>query len=223
MHEDAIGSKNFDTEPDGTTVIKKQNKGSVLPWAGEYIPEYILKTLATDDIMTVAQFFIQMVTENERDLKSVIKRGSGDADIQESGVAKMVDREPLEAGLIALAEDCEIYSSKVNDIVAKLLNQENDCSFEFDKDFDFRSLEQKFIEIEKAQTIGIAKMSPTLRKEMWKNTVGEITRDVETQDICIEEIDSAPDEDEALEESVNKIVDGQFSRQFKDNSSGTTE
>lgn len=221
MHEEAMGAPNFDTDADGETLLKMQNRGGVLAWLGEHMPEYLLKQLATDDIMKVGQWYIQMATENERDLKSVVKRGSGDGDASQSGVAKMLDREPLEANLVSLAEDCETYSTKINDMAARMLNQENDYNLEFDKDFDFRSLKQKFDEIESAQKVSMSKMSPTLYKEMHKNLVGEITRDVDVQDICITEIDNADDEDLLLDESINKIVNGQFSEKFKENGKNT--
>lgn len=215
MTADSMSAQNFSEDKLGHTQLKKQDDDGVLPIEGEIFPQYLVKELEVDKMMVWAMFYAQNAIENERDLKSVVKKGQGSGGIvQQSGIAKMLDREPLESNLIALAEDLEIYTKKVDTMVSFILNETNTHIYEFDKSFDFRSLEQKFSEIKLSQEAGIKEMSPTLLKEQWKNTVPEVTTEQDTMDQINTEIEeSNPEQD--IDEITKNLVDSQFSNQFE--------
>ena len=216
MPEDAITAANFTTDKDGETEAKRQDKNGMFTYAGEIKPEYLIKQLEVDRMMQWAMFYAQEAADNERDLKSVAKKGTTGEMVQESGFAKVVDREPITASLASLANDIETYAFKVYNKVAKILHVENDAIYEIDKDFDLRSVQQKFEEIKAAQNASIGRMSPTMEKEMFKNVIGDITGDIDVQKTVTQEIDEAGTEEEMMDaqigELVKKTVNGDFGK-----------
>jgi hypothetical protein len=222
MPEDAVSATNFGTDTDGETLLKKQNKGGVLTYGGEIAPNYLVKDLVTEKIMEWASFYKASAVENERDLKSVIKKGMDGGDIAESSIAKVVDREPLEANLVALADDIETYTKKIMGIVAVILKVKNDSNLEIDKDFDIRTLKQKFEEIETADKTGLGMRSPTLKTEMFKNTVGDITRDVKLQQTANKELEESQqveidnaEKEASMDDEIRNMALANNKEQFK--------
>ena len=182
-----------------------------MPYAGEVPPAYLVKELVVEEIQKAVSFWMQRAVENERDLKSVIKIGSEDVGkANASGVAKIMDREPLESNLASLAEDFETYTKRIDTMVAAILGVENDHIFEIDKSFDLRPLQQKFDELISANEVQLGKITPTMQKEMIKNMVGDITRDQEKQKEINEEIENSIPLDDEIEMITNKLVDSQF-------------
>jgi len=216
MPDDAITATNFTTDENGETIAKRQDKNGMFLYQGEIKPEYLVKQLEVDRMMQWAMFYAQEAADNERDLKSVAKKGTDGEMVQESGFAKVVDREPLTASLISLASSLETYAKKIYDKVSKIIKQQNDATFEFDKDFDLRSVQQKFEEIKAAQNASIGRMSPTMEKEMFKNVIGDITGDIDVQKTVTQEIDEAGTEEEMMDaqigELVKKTVNGDFGK-----------
>lgn len=212
MPDDAVTGSNFEAGKDGQTKMKKQDDGGVLPYAGEIAPNYLVKELVVKEIQEAVSFWMQRAVENERDLKSVVKIGSEDVGkANASGVAKIMDREPLESNLTSLAEDFETYTKRVDEMVATILGVTNDHIFEIDKSFDLRPLQQKFDELESANTVQLGKISPTMQKEMVKNMVGDITRDQEKQKEINKEIEDSLPLDDEIEVITQGLVDKQFS------------
>lgn len=215
MPEEAVSATNVSVEKDGTPIVKRQDNNGMFTYEGEQEPKYLVKELAVEEIMNWASFYKKSAVENERDLKSVIKKGMDGGDIQESSIAKVVDREPLEANLVALADDIEVYTDKVFFMVAKIVAQKDDHKLEIDKDFDIRTLMQKWEEIEKARSNGLPKRSPTLYSEMLKNTVGDVTRDVKVQEKALKEIDDTEDLEESEEEMIANLALDRENEPFK--------
>jgi hypothetical protein len=207
MHEESIGATNMDTDQTGDTTQKKQARGTVLAWGGEHAPQYLVKDLAVDAIQKAAEFWIQAAVENERDMKSVIKKGGDGQMVAESGFAKIMDREPLEANLCSLAEDCESYTEKVYDMVAKIMGVTNDSVIEFDKDFDIRSMKTKLEDIEKLISIKFQRASISGIKEAYKGLIPEITTDPDMQATIQQEIDDATmfDDDSLIDEAIQRM------------------
>jgi hypothetical protein len=215
MHEDATGAHNFIEVDDGDTQLKRQDKNSMLSWGGENPPAYLVKELATSVIKEWGNDYLQRAIENERDLKSLVMKGNEGLNVEnQSGVAKEIDREPLESNLVGLSEDLEIYTDKVYKMVSKILKVEDDHIFQIDKDFDIESLREKYSTIKEGQEARANEYSETLVKEMYKNLVGKVTRDIDTQKIIIDEIDNSNVDN--IDESVGRLVDGAFSDKFKD-------
>ena len=213
--EDAISSTNFETDKQGHSKIKKQDSDGSMTYGGEVAPNYLVKELVVKEIQEAASFWMQRAVENERDLKSVVKIGSEDlGKANSSGIAKMMDREPLESNLTSLAESFESYTRMIDEKVALILEEENDHTYEIDKSFDLRPLQQKFNEIKAAMDVKTQSMSPTMYKEMFKNITGEVTRQQETQKIINQEIDESTPEEDEIDQMTKNLIDGQFSNQF---------
>ncbi len=216
MPEDSITGSNFETDKTGQANLKKQDAGGALPYAGEVPPAYLVKELVVDAIKDAVSFWMQRAVENERDLKSVIKIGSEDVGkANASGVAKIMDREPLESNLASLAEDFETYTYRIDTMVAAILGVKNDHVFEIDKSFDLRPLQQKFDELISANEVQLGKISPTMQKEMTKNMVGDITRDREKQQEINDEIEESLPLDDEIEIITQNAIDNQFSNKPK--------
>ena len=214
--EDAITATNFETDKQGHSKIKKQDSDGAMNYDGEIAPAYLVKELVVAEIQEAVSFWMQRAVENERDLKSVVKIGSEDVGkANSSGVAKMMDREPLESNLTSLAEDFETYTKRVDTMVAAILLVENDHVFEIDKSFDLRPLQQKFDEIESANVVNVGRISPTMHKEMYKNIIGDITRDQDVQKEIAKEIDASETVEDEIDGITKNLIDGQFSDKFK--------
>ena len=207
--EEAMTAQNQGHDEHGESTLKTQDKGSTLPYAGEISPEYLTKDLQVDAMMRMAEFYMQAAIENERDLKSIIKKGTDGAVVQQSGFAKMLDREPLEANLAGLAEDLEHYSQKVFGMVSELLSVENDAFIQFDKNFDIRGFAQKLDDIERMKKVSYQKVSETGIKEAFKGLTAEITSDDEKISAINSEIDASTafTEDAMLDRALDGIED----------------
>lgn len=190
LHEESISASNMSTDAAGNTKLKKQAKGRVLQWAGEHAPEYLVKELAVEECRQFAEYYFHEAAANERDLKSVANKGTSGEVVQESGFAKMIDREPLEGNLAALADDLELATNKIFDIVASMLRVENDCVLQFDRNFDLRSYKQKLEEIKTSIDVRLGEVSPTALTESYKRLTAEISNTPEIQDTINAELDT---------------------------------
>jgi len=207
LPEDSITGTNMDINATGDSKLKKQDGDGVLTYTGDRAPEYLVKDLQVDKFMEWAKFYCDCAIENEKDLKSVIKKGTGNTVVEQSGISKIVDREPIEYNLISLAEDIEQYADKVFFYFSQLSGETSEPIFEFDKDFDMRSFEQKMNEIKLASSNGMQKMTETGYKELWINTVGDITRDLKTQEVITKEMEASTIDD--TDELINGMIEQQ--------------
>jgi len=181
MHEESINASNMFTDKDGQTKLKKQSKGRVLAWSGEKEPHYLVKQLEVESARTMARDYFNHAVENERDLKSVAKKGTNGEMIQESGFAKLVDREPLEGNLYSLADDLEMYSAKVIKCVQSILKDNSKCSITFSRKFDLRTFKQKLEEIDSMISTRMGQVSPTGLTIAFKSLTPEITTNPDEQ------------------------------------------
>ncbi len=93
-------------------------------------------------------------------------------------------------------------------MVSRMIGIENQAELEFDTDYDFKSLDQKFKEIEIAIKNNLGEVSPTLLAELYKNTVPQITKNNVTQEKCNQEIDEANFDDYPdVEKEVDLNID----------------
>lgn len=214
MHDESIIGSNAKTNEEGDVEVKKHDNDGLLTWGGEEIPAYLLKEIQSQEFMNWALFYKQSAIDNERDLKSVAKKGSSGEQVQESGFAKMIDREPLEANLVSLSEDLEIWNTKVSDMISKIMEAENDSSTEFDKDYDLRSLKQKYEELKLAIDNKIEKVSLTLFKEQYKNIAADVTRNTDALTIIHKEMDDYVPEEES--EELDNILKADFKETKKE-------
>jgi len=189
MPEDATSGTNLETDEKGNVNLKKHDDNGMLVYGGDIQPDYLLKELKVADFMAWAMAYQRYAIENERDLKSIANKGTSGEIVQESGFAKMVDREPLESNLISLSEDFEAWYQKVTAMRAKLMNVEDDSSIEFDKDYDLRSTKQKYEELKIAIENDVRAVSPTLFREHYKNIAPGEVRDPDILSTINNEID----------------------------------
>jgi hypothetical protein len=213
VNEEAIMAANMTADRKGNTKLKKQDKGGVLPWAGTIPPAYLVKELAVEEAKGLAKEYFDDAVENERDLKSVAKKGTTGEQVAESGFAKMIDREPLEANLCGLAEDLEVYTDKVFTKVKKTLNEEKGGQIGFDREFDLRSFKQKLEEIKESIENKMGQVSPTGLTESFKRLAPEITTNVEKQDVIMKEMEENVPvvfaEDAAMRDMIDKETGGE--------------
>jgi hypothetical protein len=209
MHpEDSLTGKSLETDNDGNTEIKKFD-GSNITYAGETPPEYLVKELKVEELMKMAENDKQSAMENERDLKSVAKKGTTGKEIQESGFAKILDRNPLIGNLNALAGDLEEWFKNVTDMIALILNIKNDSMFKLDKDYNMKTLADMYGEYKAAKESDIHKITPTLMKEKLKNIVPKEVEDPKIQEVINTEIDNAVFE-EPIDEELDKSLNNDF-------------
>jgi len=216
MPESATSASNLETEDNGAVLTKRHDRGTMLQFDGETPPSYLVKELEVDRLLSWAEMYGKRAVENERDLKSVAKKGSDGSDVQESGFAKVISREPYETSLIALSEDLESSTNKILFVVDTMLAEKNEWKNEFDKDYDLRTKKQKLEEIKIAIDAGVWKVSETLIKEMWKNYTVEEIRDEKLQEAVFTEIDEA--EADILDEKlIAEMTDKNFQKKEGEN------
>lgn len=197
-HDESIVAQSRRVDSMGNTEIKKQDNDSTLEWGGENKPEYLVKDLQVERMKEMALFYLQQAILNERDLKSVTKIGETGAIQNQSGISKMVDREPMEASLNSLAVDLEHYTNKVYEMVADMLLVEDDHVFNIDKDFDLKTLSDKYNDIILASKANLNQLAPTLYKEQIKAIVPSLVSDIDKQNQIYEEIDTIEGEEASL-------------------------
>jgi len=188
MHEESVTGSNMGNDETGETLLKTQAQSKVLMWGGEKEPNYLIKELEVEKLNTQADMYFRTAVENERDLKSVVKKGDGGI-VAQSGLAKAIDREPLEGNLVALADDLEIYASKVFSMVSKILGVKNDANLEFDTDYDLRGEADKWSEVEAAIRVKYGQITPTGLATKYKDITPMLTNDPDLQARINEEID----------------------------------
>jgi hypothetical protein len=217
MNDENISPANMETDRQGNTKMKKQSQGSIFIYSGEKEPHYLVKELAVKEAFDQAKYYLTLAIENERDLKSLSAKGVTGEMVAESGFAKMIDREPIEANLRALVGDTETWAKQVTDIVAMELAVQNDAIIEFNKTFDVRTANQAFADIKAAADVRLNKYSPTASKVMYKSAATKITANDEELKIInneIEENAQAVADEEASEAKLKaELVNGFNERQ----------
>jgi len=208
MTDDSFISSNSKTNIDGFVELKKHDNDSVLTYPNDSKePKYLMMELAVAELKECALFYIQCAIENERDMKSVIKKGNTDMEVQQSGIAKALDKEPLTANLNSFADYLVEYTTKIFDMVSVLLSVENDLSFDFGREFDMKTLDQKFAQLKMALEIKAEKVVPTLYKEMLKLIAPEIVNKPEILDLINSEIEDADFSEGFDEKQITDMVD----------------
>ena len=208
MNRDSMGAANFGEDSNGNGILKKTDKDGILPYEGDVPPAYLIKELAEDRMFMRAEMYLQKAIENERDAKSVIKKGMDGGDIQESGVAKALDHSPMETSLIAKAEDLEHVTYRLFDLACMIANESPDnYMFEFDKDFDLAPLRDKFEDIKLANdpSVKLKDFSETAMRELYKNIAPKITKQADVLKTVYQEIEDA-DFDEFDKEILDKMA-----------------
>lgn len=190
LHEDSRTGANRDIDIDGETRLKKQDEDSVLEWAGEQPPEYLVKELAIADLLQMSDKYFEFANDNEATQKSVAKMGAKGQTVAESGFSKIIDRQPIENNLIALANCLEEIARQMLEMVAYLYDIENDIVVEFNKDFDVRTIQQLYQDLELAAKNNIEGVSLTAYKTLHKKILDKQITDPDIKQIVMKEVDA---------------------------------
>jgi hypothetical protein len=194
IHEEHIGAINTQVDSDGGVNQKRQNSDDTLVLAGSKdvpFPQYLVKNMEVDKLKDMADYYFACAIENERSLKSVTKNNFGGDIAEQSGFAKLIDREPVVANYISLTHSLQSYVQKLDRVIEHVFGIEDSISIRFDTKYDLRPLEQKFAELKLAQEAGIEDVTETGLRELWKSIVSDMTQDSDTAGIINEEIDNS--------------------------------
>lgn len=209
--ENAMGLMNTEVDDRGRPKTRLQDTDNlnVFAYQGEERPEYLTKDLQAVPLSTqrAYEYFFAAIN-NERSMRAVTPAVSDGTQIAESGVSKMVDMQPVMAGLRATSDCLQSWSEKVIDIVKKMFNAENAESIvEFPKRFDIgaKQFQQRLAEIK--QLIDNGYPSSTGLKTAWKSTTGDLTQDDKLAKLINEEIDSTMDEQSAIDEDTLRGIE----------------
>jgi hypothetical protein len=194
--EGSYGSTTAVTDQKGF-VVNKPNDGNVR-MEGKDFPEFLVKALETNSQVELGLLYMKFAFENEKSQKSMAKMGADGVQVAESGISKIVDMVPLKNKLTSLALKSEATVHKIMDYVSKMLKVVDDHTFGFDKEYDLTPLEQKYIEIEKAISTGIYKMSETAFKNQVKAIDKNFAMDQDQLIKINKEIDSFSSEDDLV-------------------------
>ncbi len=191
--QNAICAENSTVDDNGKTVLKRQYDDTVIVYSGEKEPGFLTKDL--DSIpAAVNQYKIYMAQaiDNEKSAKSLGKAGVDGADIAQSGIAKAIDRDPIEANIVSTATDCEALHRKILNMAAKMLEETTEkISVEYEKKYDIKSFETKLENLKKFVTDIKGYPSITGKREMYKSVTEGITEDAEIAKTINNEIDTA--------------------------------
>lgn len=189
MNEESITNRNTRVDMYGESKIKKHDEGGQLLVSGDKDPFYLVKQLEVENLRICSEDYFQAALENERDMKSVIRKNSTGDLVEQSGIAKAIDREPMTFGIIAHEIDMENLTLKIMDSAAKILNVPNDYYIKFQRDIDARSQQQKYTDLKAAIDAQVEKFSETAMREVAKSSLSNISPDIETQQTINDEID----------------------------------
>lgn len=213
MHEQGLSDTNIEVDPAGNPHGKSQDPEAfnIFTWSGEHKPEYLVKDLQSVEMArnSYKDYLIEAV-ENERTMKSILKKGIDGGDLAESGIAKAMDSMPIQASLKSTADDLQTWSIKVLGMVSEMLNADPvrfDYNVEFPKHFEFgnKIFNERLDEIAKMQNIGYP--SVTGMKEALKSMTENITGNTELIEQINTEIDNSDFEDEITKEVDKEIND----------------
>jgi hypothetical protein len=210
MHEEAVSAMNMQVSGNGdaSTKFHDQQGLNQLVWHGEKIPQYLTKELqAVTTSNQQADFYFKSAVDNERTMRSILKRGASGIDIAESGAAKAFDAAPILAGLQSTSEDLQEWTNKVLKMVSRLYG-EDETAFkcEYPHKFDI-------IESSMSTTLDdIAKMQSTRypseegMRIAWKKITPDLTVNADEQEEINAEIDASVtvNPEQAIMDQVSK-------------------
>jgi len=200
VNEQAISSMNNEVDELGESHVKLHDtKGwNQYIYHGEIPPQYLTKELnSIDKADTRAEMYFQWAIDNEKTMRSVMKKGATGQDLSESGIAKSFDAMPVLAGLRSTASDLESWCNKVLLMVYRVMNlgdpekAKDTYTCEFPKTFDIAqtTLSERLKEVGEMYAINYP--SETGIKEALKKITPQISTNKDTADMINEEIDES--------------------------------
>lgn len=200
MHQAALGQHNIDTDTKGNVRVKKVDENGLLIWDGDVAPAYLARELELVEVSRQRyQLYMDEAIENEKNAKSVRRKGVDGSDVQQSGIETAFERDPIEANIASTAGDCQALHTKILTMAHMIIEgvskapKPDDLPFtvQYEKHYDIKSFENR-LEAVKVMTNDISGYpSETGKREIYKSLTPGITEDPDIAKTINEEIDNA--------------------------------
>ena len=215
-HEDSIGNYNSSVDANGRKIEKMADNNSKYYYSGDKPPEYIKMEIDIKDKLDMAIYYFEKAVENERDAKSVQKKGATGSTVAESGISKIVDRDPIEAKLDATAKDGEAVYHKIMNMINKIFKKDEGFTFEYNKDYNLTPMSVMIDNIVKAESSKLSAMTETGYKKLYKNLTPLLTDDKEEAQEINNEIESSNIESfNDMDIKLEEMEDNMFEKKEK--------
>ena len=194
IHREAIGSENSTTNEKGEVQLKTIPDGSAFIWNGDEKPDYLIRDLQViEPTLKQYQLYMDSAIDNERSAKSVSKSGYSGNEKVKSGVALIIERDPILANIVATAIDCETVHKRAIVMADRMINDgitRSQVKVEYDKKYDIRPFKDT-LEIIKTVVKDLRIPSETLTKTEYKKVADNEIKDLKVRKKAYSEIDSA--------------------------------
>ncbi len=208
--DSAVRAENVETDSEGNVKKKStQIRGWVYD-SEEGPPSYLTKDLEMKTFDDKAQEYLGKAYENEKNQTGLTASNGNPTgtDAAQSGIAKLIDRDPIVGNLSSLAVNTENAVDKILDIVARFYQSgDNVPNFVFDKDFDIRTAKQKWEEFKLAQETGLRELSITAYRMKVHDAIGDVPNEEKRKEIK-EEIDKIQTEADINKGDRERILNG---------------
>jgi hypothetical protein len=193
MPQQAVIAENSNIDNEGQVTLKKHYDETTMIYGGDKPPQFLTKDLQS--IPVARDQYREYITEainNEKNAKSIRKMGIGGEEVMQSGIAKAIERDPVQANIVSTATDCELLHRKILNMAAIILEEPLDeINVEYEKQYDIKSFEDKLNNLVTFMTKVTDYPSITGKREMFKSVTEGITEEPETAKIINAEIDTA--------------------------------
>lgn len=195
INREALSSENSTVNEKGEYQLKTIPDGSAFVWSGEKQPDYLIRDLAViEPTLNQYNLYMDSAIDNERSAKSVAKSGySGDEEKVKSGVALIIERDPILANIVATAIDCETIHRRAIVMADRMINDgiaKSQVKVEYDKKYDIRPFKDT-LEIIRKVVKDLRVPSETLTKLEFKKIADNEVKDLKQRKKVYSEIDSA--------------------------------
>lgn len=210
MSTDSIDGMNSTTDKDGNVKLKKIDDSNVLTYAGEKVPAYLVRSLELIPLGNAQyQLYMAEAIENEKNAKSVRKKGVDGADVQQSGIQTAFEQDPIKANIASTAIDCEILHRKILSMASLILKdvEQVEWKVEYEREYDIKSFEQKLNNLKTFVADISGYPSETGKRTMYKSITSQITDDPKLAKTINQEIDEADMSEEIIKkEDIDKLM-----------------
>lgn len=222
MPTEAICGENSTTDDSGNVVLKKQYDSTTFVYGGQTPPAFLTKDLQSIPIATEQyKLYMSEAIDNEKSAKSLGKLGVSGNDIAQSGIAKAIDRDPIEANIVATATDCESLHRKILSMACRILEEREDSiKVEYEKTYDIKSFDAKLENLKKFVNDIKGYPSITGKREMYKSITEGITEDPDKANTINTEIDNADVSESIVDNAALEALINPKKGEFTDDENG---
>jgi len=196
----SLGAVNSDIDALGGYHLKTLVDDGALVYEGDKAPGFLTRDLTViESAMNQYREYMKNAFENEKNAKSVGKLGYGGDDVGDSasGFAKIIDREPMEANVIATAIDMQSIHRRIMAMAQSMIDglpcvpagTAQRFIVEYSMKYDVTPLATLLDETGKA--IGLKIPSAVVLKELYKKIAARIITDRDVMQQATEEINAA--------------------------------